>query len=268
MPAKKAILGWVLVSYFLIAGGIALAAVALAIFAEASRATSDAIFFLGALVGGVFAGRASRHKAVVEPALAALLVVGTMIAIFTVGLGRSFSWASDEGLLPVPLQLGLLAGLGGLVGGLIGRRSRTTGRIDSPMRWWGIAILINLGATFMLVSFAAVSAAQSGEPHLGAMFLGLGGAWMLSGFVAQSIMPRKMIWVAGAGSIGIILLGAAFSLSQGNLQVGATIGAGLLWGIGTLVGALGAQIGWKLIASRYAPTSDVELPEVRVMDPR
>ena len=269
MPAKKAVLGWVLVSYFLIAGGIALAAVALAIFAEAGRATSDAIFFLGALVGGVFAGRASRHKAVVEPALAALLVVGTMIAIFTVGLGRSFSWTSDEGFLPVPIQLGLLAGLGGLVGGLIGRRSRATGRIDTPMRWWGISILINLGATFMLVSFAAVSAAHSGgEPHLGAMFLGLGGAWMLSGFVAQSIMPRKMIWVAGAGSIGIILLGAAFSVSQGNLQVGATVGAGLLWGIGTLVGALGAQIGWKLIGSQVAPTSDVELPEVRVRETR
>ena len=275
MPAKKAILGWVLVSYFLIAGGIAVAAVALALFAEASRATSDAIFFIGALVGGLFAGRASRHKAVAEPAVAALLVVGTMIAMFTVGLGKSFSWASDEGLLPVPIQLGLLAGLGGLVGGLIGRRSRATGRpgqpgqSDSSLRWWGISVLVNLGATVMLVSFAAVSAVHSGgDPDVGAMFLGLGAAWLVSGFVAQAIMPRKMIWVAGAGSLGIILLGAAFSLSRGDLQIGATIGAGFLWGIGTLVGALGAKIGWALIGSRYTPSSDVELPEVRVMDPR
>jgi hypothetical protein len=269
MPSKKAIVGWVLASYFLIAGGIAIAAVTLSVFAVASRTTSDAVFFVGALLGGLFAGRASRHKAVLEPAVAALLVVATMIAIFTVGLGRSFTWASDGGLLPVPIQLGLLAGLGGLVGGLIGRRSRAAGRIDSPLRWWGIAILVNLGATFMLVSLAAMSVAErGGDPDLAALFLGLGASWFVSGLVAQAIMPRKMIWVSGAGSIGIILLGAAFSASQGNLQVGATVGAAFLWGIGTLVGALGAQVGWSLIGSRAAEASDVELPEVRVRESR
>jgi len=266
MPSKKAVLGWVLVSYFLIAGGVALAAVTLALFAEVGRTTSDAVFFLGALVGGVFAGRASRHKAVAEPAMGALLVVGTLIAVFTVGLGREFSWTADEGLVPVPVQLGLIAGLGGLVGGLIGRRSRTAGPVDSAWRWWGIATLINLGATFMLVTCTmalAVRADVDSDEGVGAIFLGLGVAWLVSGFVSQAIMPRRMLWVAGAGSIGIVLLGVAFSVSRGDLAPSATIGAGFLWGIGTLVGALGAVFGWKLIASRVVhPAADV--PEARL----
>lgn len=264
MPSKKAVLGWVLVSYFLIAGGVALAAVALALFAEVGRTTSDAVFFLGALVGGLFAGRASRHKAVAEPAVAALLVVGTLIAVFTVGLGRDFSWTADEGILPIPVQLGLIAGLGGLVGGLIGRRSRTAGSVDSAFRWWGIATLINLGATFMLVTFTMSLAVRAGEDEgVGAIFLGLGLAWLISGFVSQAIMPRKMLWVAGAGSIGIVLLGVAFSVSRGDLQPSATIGAAFLWGIGTLVGAFGAVFGWKLIASRVVHAA-ADVPEARL----
>ncbi len=203
----------------------------LALFAEVGRTTSDAVFFLGALVGGLFAGRASRHKAVAEPAVAALLVVGTLIAVFTVGLGRDFSWTADEGLLPIPVQLGLIAGLGGLVGGLIGRRSRTAGSVDSAFRWWGIATLINLGATFMLVTFTMSLAVRAGaDEGVGAIFLGLG---------------------------------VAFSVSRGDLQTSATVGAAFLWGIGTLVGALGAVFGWKLIASRVVhPAADV--PEARL----
>ncbi|HEU5057844.1 MAG TPA: hypothetical protein VFU21_15035 [Kofleriaceae bacterium] len=265
MPSKKAVLGWVLVSYFLIAGGVALAAVSLALFAVASRAASDAVFFLGALVGGLVAGRASRHKAVAEPAVAALLVVGTMMAIFSVGVGRSFPWSSGDGILPLPVQLGLVAGLGGLVGGLIGRRSRSGRPEGSAWRWWGVAMLVNLGATFMLVSSSMVWLGGVGEDaEVGAIFLGLAVAWLLGGFCAQAIMPRRMIWVSGAGSFAIVLLAGAFSTVRGDVDAGAVIGAGFLWGVGTLIGALGALIGWRLIASRVAAAPATELPEVRL----
>jgi hypothetical protein len=102
------------------------------------------------------------------------------------------------------------------------------------------------------------------DEGVGAIFLGLGLAWLVSGFVSQAIMPRKMLWVAGAGSIGIVLLGVAFSASRGDLQPSATIGAAFLGGSGTLVGAFGAVFGWKLIARRASETPAVELPEVRL----
>jgi hypothetical protein len=266
-PSKTAVLGWVLVSYFMIAGGFALAAVAITLVGETSRETSGAVFFIGSLIGGLFAGRASRHKAVVEPAIAALLVVATLFGVFAVGLGRRLAWTEDGGALRFAVELGLVAGLGGLVGGLIGRRSRHGAPVESAVRWWGIAILINLGTTFMLVSLLVVLVTRSGaggaDPGVAGILAGLVGAWLVGGLVAQAVAPRRMCWVCGAGSIGIILLGMSFSARHGELAVGSVVGALLLWGIGTLVGALGALIGWKLIASR-APHPAASLPEVRV----
>lgn len=125
-------------------------------------------------------------------------------------------------------------------------------------------MLINLGATFMLVSSSMVWLGRSEDAGVGIIFLGLAVAWLLSGLVAQAIMPRRMIWLSGAGSFGIVLLGAAFSVARGALDVGAVFGAGLLWGIGTLIGALGARIGWSLIASRADAAPAASLPEVRL----
>ena len=266
-PSKKAVLGWVLVSYFMIAGGFALAAVAVTLAGVTSQGPGDAVFFVGSLIGGVFAGRASRHKAVAAPAVAALLVVATLVGIFVDGLDRRFAWAGEGGALWVPLKLGLVAGLGGLVGGLVGRRSRLGAPVDSALRWWGIATLINLGATFILVALVMVlllDSAAGGDEGVGSILIGLVAAWLVGGFVSQAIAPRKMVWLCGAGSIGIVLLGASFSLAGGGFSLSVVTGAGFLWGMGTLIGAIGAAIGWTLIASRAEPASPVDLPEVRL----
>jgi len=266
-PSRTAALGWVLVSYFMIAGGFAFAAVAVTLSGVTSHGPSDAAFFIGSFIGGVFAGRASRHKAVAEPAIAALLVVATLVGVFVVGLGRQFAWAGDDDALWVPVKLGLVAGLGGFVGGLIGRRSRRGAPSDSAVRWWGIATLINLGASFMLVAIAMVLLGRStdgGDEGVGSILLGLVVGWLVAGFVSQAVAPRKMVWVCGAGAIGIVLLGASFSVARGDFTPSVVTGAFFLWGMGTVVGAIGAALGWKLIASRAEPTSPVELPEVRL----
>ncbi len=266
-PSRTAALGWVLVSYFLIAGGFALAAVAVTLSGITSQGPSDAVFFVGSLIGGVFAGRASRHKAVAEPAIAALLVVATLIAVFVVGLGRQFAWAAEGDAFWIPVKLGLVAGLGGFVGGLVGRRSRGGARSDSGFRWWGIATLINLGASFILVSITLVLLNDgSDERGAGSIFLGLVVAWLIAGFVSQAVAPRKMVWVCGAGAIGIVLFGAAFSVERGDFAPSVVTSAALLWGMGTVVGAIGAALGWKLIGRRAEPTSPVELPEVRLLE--
>src|SRR5688500_975277 len=148
MPSKKALIGWVVVSYFLIAGGVMLAAATLALLGVASELASQAVLFVGALIGGVVAGRASPHKAVAEPAIGGLLVVATLVGVFVTELPWAASWGAD-GAIPVALRMALISGLGGLVGGLIGRRSRRGLLRHSALRWWGVSVLIHLGTTFM-----------------------------------------------------------------------------------------------------------------------
>jgi hypothetical protein len=259
--------GWVLVSYFLIAGGFTMAAAAVALLGLGSEPASQAVFFIGALIGGVVAGRASPHKAIVEPAIAGLLVVVTLVCVFMVELDRRFSWNGD-GALAAAIKMGLVSGLGGFVGGLIGRRSRRGIPDDSALRWWGIATLINLGATFILVLVVLLLAGRAGDASSDSavffIFLGLILAAIASGFITQSVAPRRMLWTCGAGTISIVLLSTAFSVANGELTVSTMVGASVIWGLGTLVAAFGALLGWHLIARRIEPPSAVELPEVRV----
>lgn len=270
MPSKKSVLGWVLVSYFLIAGGFMLAAVVLALLGVDVEPARQGAFFVGAFIGGVVAGRASPHKAVAEPAIAGLLVIGSLLAIFSIGLGWRLNWGeAGEGALGAALRMGLVTGLGGFVGGLFGRRSRTGAPSDSALRWWGIAMLINLGTTFIfavLVWMLVVRSGDSeiGDPGVGAILLSLTMAALFSGFMTQAAAPRKMCWTCGAGTFSLVLLAAAFSTAAGDFSPSALVGAFMLWGIGTLIGAFGALIGWSLIASRIEPPTPIELPEVRL----
>jgi hypothetical protein len=268
-PSKKAVVGWVLVSYFMIAGGFTLAAVAVTLADISSQWARDAAFFVGALIGGLFAGRASPHKAVIEPAVAGLLFVPTLVGVIAVGLGWRFAWGAEgDGVLAIALKMALVSGLGGLVGGLIGRRTSTGAGRDDAFRWWGISILINFGATFIVVMLVTVvvarSTGQDVDGEVALIFLGLALAELTSGFVAQAAAPRRMPWTCGAGSFAIVLLAVTFASRDGNFSVSTLMGACILWGLATLVGALGALIGWHAIGRHRDLPAATDLPEVRL----
>jgi hypothetical protein len=265
-PSKKAVVGWVLVSYFMIAGGFTLAAVIVAIAGLEAAWAREAIFFVGALIGGLFAGRASPHKAVAEPAIAGLLFVPTMVAVFTIGLGFQFNIGpGSHAALVVAFKMGLVSGLGGLVGGLLGRRSSSGAPGASAFRWWGIAILIHLGATLVIAMLVTLALARSGdEEGTGLIFLALAVSALVGGFIAQAAAPRRLLWTCGAGSFSLAFLGIAVAIARGEVS-GSTIGGGLiLGGLTTLIGAFGALLGWHLIARHHEQATASDLPEVRV----
>src|SRR5512134_3965137 len=94
-------LGWVLVSYFMLAGAMLLVSMAMGLLHLEGAWTGYAAFGGGALVGGFFAGRASPHYSAAESGLAGLLLVGSVVLfVLATPLGRLLGMVGEsEGAL-------------------------------------------------------------------------------------------------------------------------------------------------------------------------
>jgi hypothetical protein len=140
-------LGWVVVSYFLVLGGIAGALVAAGVLELHERTHAYALVAAGAAVGGLFAGRASPHRSYLEPALAGALVVGSLIAFMSrTSLGPWLYTFGKETMWREAAIVGAIALGGGLVGAVIGELSAPREPSGNPLRWSGMTLLITAGA--------------------------------------------------------------------------------------------------------------------------
>src|SRR5688572_1774081 len=81
MPRNGFSFASVIISYFLVAGGMVLGLIGFALLEQKSEAMVYAAFGAGAFVGGFVAGRASRGSTIVEPALGSILLIGTVVAM-------------------------------------------------------------------------------------------------------------------------------------------------------------------------------------------
>lgn len=190
-------------------------------------------FAAGAAIGGFFAGRASPHKSYAEPAIAAALVVGSLVLlIYSTPMGEiavGFTRGHVERIASTLGAVGLIAGLGGAVLGELATFG--TGRAG-PIRWTGIAILITAGALFAATLFAAIVLlnetaeaalrnyfAWEAEGRRGPLvevpigrIVGLGVsavavAAVLGGAVSQLAAPKRMVGPAAIAAL--IVLGGA-----------------------------------------------------------
>jgi hypothetical protein len=270
-------LRWIVISYFLIGGGIALAAgilmaawivsgaidvAALARLAE--RAAGDSLepgslppaitgaaiagtltFAAGAALGGFFAGRASPHRSYLEPALAAALVVGSVAAlIHSTPMGKlavSFVRAEVEVMTSVLVATGLFAGL---VGAVLGELASGNPRSAGAWRQTGIAVLITAGALLAAVTFAAIllinEAAEMALRNIVANQHGREGP--LVEVPAGRLIGFAIVAAVAASAIG----GAVTQLATAGRSLGPpAVAAGLvLGGLGIALAALAPQIDW------------------------
>jgi hypothetical protein len=270
-------LRWIVISYFLIGGGVALAAgiliaawivtgaidvAALARLAE--RAAGDSLepgslppaitggaiagtltFAAGAALGGFFAGRASPHRSYLEPALAAALVVGSVAAlIHSTPMGKlavSFVRAEVEVMTSVLVATGLFAGL---LGAVLGELSSGDPRSVGPVRRTGIAVLVTAGALLAAVTFAAIllinEAAEMALRNIVANQHGREGP--LVEVAAGRLIGFAILAAVAASAIG----GAVSQLATPGRSVGPpALAAGLiLGGLGIAAAAAAPQIDW------------------------
>ncbi len=264
-------IGWVLVSYLMIAGGFMLAGVAVFLTEVSGEWVGQAAFFGGAFAGGFFAGRASPGKTIAEPGLAGVLLILTVFGVtYMVPGAQDFALPGGDDPTLTALKMAFVTGLGGFIGGLAGERTSSGVPSQSGWRWWGIACLINVGMTYLLLGLFAVLTLRSAEglsdtdlPTLALAAFGLGAFG--SGFVAQAVAPRAMRGACGAGPVGLMLFVLVVNGVTGAATAEMVFGAVVVGAIAALVGAFGAALSWSFIGVRRAARPAMsDLPEARL----
>src|SRR5262245_36119144 len=98
MAQNRFSLAAVLLSYFLVAGGMALALILMAKLGTTGLAVFYGTLGLGGAIGGAFAARASPGSTIIEPAIGAVLVIGTLVGAMVGSEIGAFFWhvAKDE----------------------------------------------------------------------------------------------------------------------------------------------------------------------------
>jgi hypothetical protein len=261
---------WVLVSYFLICGGLCAAATGYALTGTRDPYAIGAALFVGAGLGGFLAGRASPHRSYIEPVLAALLVVGSVVAfVYSTPFGRLFVVSHRDEVVRTALQLGGVGSLGGLLGALVGEATQPAAQGERPIGWMIQAIFIAAGALFAAVTaagltllneaaqaalFRAWTAGQVGasqplvsdERAAVVAAVAGGAASLVAGFITQLGAPRRALFPAVAGS-ALAIAGALFALGAAASRAGDMIGpAALFGGIAAVVAFVGALVAFLI----------------------
>lgn len=265
----------------MICGGVVIAMFALVrMLRNAEIAPQSAGYIacgVGALIGGFFAGRSSRHFSILEPAIAGGLVIGSLFAaIKWTALGPwAFAYAEDT-IVRESLVLGGLAFGGGLVGALIGEASSSGPPSEGAVRWLSMTIFITAGALLFAIIAVNVLLVDeklrdpeffrklmnhddtlvSRDEITGAILLALALAGFLGGLVTQMAAPMRMLMLALIG-VAMAIFGALYGvlvLAEKAKDTDAIIGVVILAGGAGFLGFVGALLAWIARRVRRAIT--------------
>lgn len=264
MATRGFSIGAVLLSYFLVAGGIVLALILLA----KSKITGEAPFYaalaLGGAIGGAFAARASRGSTVLEPALGGLLVIATIVAIFVGTDAGAFLWhvAKDEIVRTVAIA-GACAAAGAVLGAMAGERLPGGHSQGSPVWLLHVAFAM-LGACFvatvLAVGLAFHGAADSDGALGGILFAAMAIGALLTGLVVGASAPRRILLIiflgVMAGVMGFYLLATMLPNTNSDKAGEAAAGFAIIGAGCGLLGILGGAIGWRAVGKRAAATAE------------
>jgi hypothetical protein len=265
MPRDGFSIASVVISYFLVAGGIVLGLIG---FALLKRPLSEPLFIgtfaAGAFVGGFVAGRASRGSTILEPGLGALLLIGTIIGLVAITPPGRMVWAVAS------QQIGKFAGMVGgasAVGALLGAflSEKLMGEATrSSLPWILYTALATCGACFvawisaiglMLRDVEALQGDAAREKAGIAFLIGIAAGCLLSGLsVGASSRRRALLGSlvgAAAGALGFFLLVLELEGGSGG-DKGKQAGLAIIAAGGGIVTLIGNLIGWALFGKRGA----------------
>lgn len=265
---RGSFLGWTIVSYFAICGGLMAAFLGVVAGRQDSPWAALAAFAVGAAIGGFFAGRASPHRSYLEPALAGVLVVGSVLGFaYLTPMGRlAIGYGGDE-LLHAAAVVGGIGLVAGFAGALFGELSALRQPPPGALRWLGMSVLLTAGALFaaatvaagLLVNDAAEKAIADAwlgrevgrdlfdeERIVVAVALALGAASVVGGFVTQMAAPRRLLLPSAAGALLLVGGAVVASTAAAGDVAEATWPALLTGGVAGLIALVGATIGWIL----------------------
>lgn len=246
----------VVLSYFLVGGGMFTAM----LIAGFAKITSDVVVYVmmaaGAFLGGFVAGRASRGATILEPAIGGIAVIGTIVGLAAGTEIGKFLWNVDsEGTMKFVGLVGGLAAGGALAGAWVsekalGESTLSSGPwvIYSALATFGACVLATVIATFIVVGSA--SETTTANSVAGGLIIGLASGCIIAGVsigVSARTRPLLSSFLGGVlGTGGFALLVTRAGGEQGGSQDEmAILGVFALGGgVATLIGC---AIGWAVI---------------------
>jgi len=248
----------VILSYFLVGGGMFTATLAGTQLRLGSQLAAYALFAAGAFVGGFVAARASRGQTILEPAIGAVAVVATIVGLAAATPIGKLIWvmAQDQTMTFVGS-----VGLAGIVGALVGAflSEKLLGEAtQSSIPWLLYTALSTFGGCLLATLFASLvflgdNAATRSHLDLGAAILiGIGSGCLLAGLaVGASSRVRPLLAALLGGGIGVAGFFTLVTRSTPpDRSADAAAGVAVLAAGGAIVTLIGTLFGWIVVGRR------------------
>jgi hypothetical protein len=245
----------VILSYFLIGGGMFGGTLLGFQLDTANQYAMLGAIAAGAGVGGFIAARASRGSTILEPAIAAVLVVGSIAGLaVTTPIGHLLWNAAQDQTAKVVGSIGAAGVVGGIVGAaisekLLGESTR------SAIPWLLYSALTTFGSSVLVVLLAQLlmwSERGAKLDSTNVLLIGLGGGCLLGGLaIGASARTRPLIAALLGGAVGVAGMFALVARAEPMDRDGLA-GAAILAGAGGLVTLIGTALGWASFGRRHA----------------
>jgi hypothetical protein len=265
MPRNAFSFASVVMSFFLVAGGIVLGLIGFAVLKQPSQPLFFAAFGLGAFVGGFVAARASAGSTIIEPALGSILLVGSVVAMGAATPVGKILWAvASEQVGRTSGIIGGVAIAGALIGAFLSEKlfgEATTSSIPwviyTALATCGACLIAWMVAIAILLQDMNALQTQAAREKGGVAFLaGIGAGCLLSGLAVGASSRRRALLGsllgAAVGALGFFLLILEMEGGSGTDQEGAKAGLAIIAAGGGVVTLIGNVIGWSMFGKRHA----------------
>jgi len=247
----------VILSYFLVGGGMFTATLIAGQLHLANPLAGYVALAAGAFVGGFVAARASRGRTVLEPALGAVAVVATTVALAgTTPVGKLIWAIAQDQTLRFVAELGVTGLVGALIGALLGEKLFGEAT-RSAIPWLLYAALSVFGACLLATLFASLLVLGHGEPggagQLGqAILIGIAAGCLLAGLAIGASARVRPLIASLVGSAGGVMGFFTLVTRASPADQDTTAGLALLAAGGAVLTLIGTAVGWIAFGRRGA----------------
>ena len=251
----------VILSYFLVGGGLFTGLLVLGMLHISGDVPQYGMLVAGGFVGGFIAARASQGSTILEPAIGAVGVVATIVAMgATSDLGREL-WHVAQGETMKFVGLVGLCAAGGAIGGAFVSEKVHGDATTSPLPWvlytafatFGACMLATLIGAFLFAKTTPEATVDNADSLAKMVLLGLVIGCFLAGIVCGAQARIRILFASlVGGALGVAGLGLLAAGTGPGPNDKAAEGLAVLAVGGAIVTLIGSAIGWGAIGKRNA----------------
>jgi hypothetical protein len=251
----------VILSYFLVGGGMFIATLVASQLRLSSEIVAYALFAAGAFVGGFVAARASRGQTILEPAIGAVAVVATIVGLAaTTPVGKLIWVVAQDQTLKFVGAVGVAGAVGAIVGAFLSENLFGEAT-QSSIPWIVYSAMSAFGACLLATLFASIiflgdnAATRSGMDLGMVVLIGIGAGCLLAGLaVGASARVRPLFAALLGGAAGVAgfftLISRASPPDKNDKDAVAAIA--FLAAAGAIVTLVGTLLGWVMVGRKPA----------------